>query len=57
MRIPATQFSDGTLVHILNRGNNRQTIFHADEDYHWFIQKAAMLFNRYELKDQVLNFL
>jgi len=50
MQLPGNQFSDGALVHIVNRGNNQQPIFHSDEDYRWFTRKAVMLFENSKMK-------
>jgi hypothetical protein len=30
--------ADGQIYHIINRGNGRQQVFHADEDYRAFVE-------------------
>ena len=38
----------GQPQHIIQRGNNRDVIFAADEDYHYYLQKLADACIKYE---------
>lgn len=34
------QFTEGSFYHIYNRGNDKQTVFFQDRNYHFFLQKV-----------------
>jgi putative transposase len=43
---PLRPIDDGLIYHVLNRSNNRQTVFHKDEDFAAFLQALAELKER-----------
>ena len=40
----------GTIFHVLNRGNARATVFHKDADYRAFINLLAIARHRFAVK-------
>jgi hypothetical protein len=51
------KFAAGTIVHIYNRGNNREKIFHDEQDYKAFIFRIglALGFEEKELSHQLCD--
>ena len=43
---PLRPIADGLVYHVINRGNNRQPVFHAEGDYSAFLQAIADLKER-----------
>jgi hypothetical protein len=38
---PLRPIADGLIYHVINRGNNRQKVFHKPGDYHAFLKALA----------------
>lgn len=43
---PLRPIADGLVYHVINRGNNRQTVFDSEGDYHAFLKAIADLKHR-----------
>jgi putative transposase len=39
---PLRPIADGLVYHVINRGNNRQPVFHGEDDYAAFLQAVAI---------------
>lgn len=43
---PLRPMAEGLIYHVINRGNNRQSVFESEEDFHAFLQAVADLKER-----------